>query len=135
MSAASITTREACEILGISRQALYQGIKRGLYPAPIESTRGIGHRSLWLRSAILGAMERGDRATTRQSLLAVGAGPLLEGLDAALMGWCEQNDGARVPIYDRAVAVELLASAGMSDAGRWIDSGVGASIGVVWLRR
>jgi predicted DNA-binding transcriptional regulator AlpA len=134
-SSATVSTREACAILGVSRQALYQGMRRGLYPAPIESSRGVGTRSLWLRSAILGAMARGKRATTRESALASGAGPLLEGLDAALMGWCEQPDGARTPIYDRAVAVELLSAAGMRDAGRWVDSGVGASIGVVWLRR
>lgn len=134
MSSATISTREACAILGVSRQALYQGMSRGLYPAPIESTRGVGQRSLWLRSAILGAMSRGKRATTRESALASGAGPLLEGLDAALMGWCEL-DAVRMPIYDRAVAVEILEAAGMRDAARWIDSGVGASIGVVWLKR
>jgi len=134
VSSATLSTREACAILGVSRQALYQGMRRGLYPAPIESTRGVGQRSLWLRSAILGAMSRGKRATTRESALASGAGPLLEGLDAALMGWCEL-DAARIPIYDRAVAVEMLEAAGMRDAARWVDSGVGASIGVIWLRR
>lgn len=134
MSSATISTREACAILGVSRQALYQGMSRGLYPAPIESTRGVGQRSLWLRSAILSAMSRGKRATTRASALASGAGPLLEGLDTALMGWCEL-EAVRMPIYDRAVAVEILEAAGMRDAARWIDSGVGASIGVIWLKR
>lgn len=123
------------EILGVTRQALYAGIKRGTYPAPVPGSRGAGKRSLWRREDVeehLGA--RGESASLRARCAAAGAAPLLEGCDAALLGYTQTESGL-APAYDRAMAIGLLQAAGLQDAQKWATTGVGAGVGVVWIDR
>ena len=123
------------EILGVTRQALYAGIKRGTCPAPVPGSRGAGKRSLWRRDDIDAHLQgRGERASLRARCAAAGAGPLLEGCDAALLGYTNVESGL-APAYDRAMAIGLLQAAGLRDAQKWATEGAGADVGVVWIDR
>jgi len=121
--------------LGITRQALYAGIKRGTYPAPVPGSRGAGKRSLWRRSEVESRVNaRVDGACLRARCIAAGAGPLIEGCDHALLGHTLTESGPAA-VYDRAMAVELLQTAGLPDAKKWATEGAGAALGVVWVDR
>ena len=123
------------EHLGITRQALYAGIRRGTYPAPVPGTRGAGKRSLWRREDLQSRVNaRVDGAGLRAKCLSAGAGPLIEGCDAALLGHTVTESGP-APVYDRASVIELLKTAGLPDAKKWATEGAGAALGVVWVDR
>lgn len=118
-----IGLKELQTLLGISRQAVYAGIRRGkLPPATVRTEDG----RVWWNRVDIEACITERKPAARLLAEREGAIPILVGADGALVG-VSDLDGQVVTVYDEHLLAVLLKRRGMKDPGAFIrglrDSG------------
>lgn len=129
MGGGQIGLKELQTLLGISRQAVYAGIRRGkLPPAALRTEDG----RVWWNRADIEACIAERKPAARLLAEREGAIPILVGADGALVG-VSDLDGQVVTVYDEHQLAVLLKRRGMKDPGAFIR-GLRES-GPVFIRR